>query len=140
MAARFGRERGGICWLVDLIDERRAAVTYDWHARFGQPIAAIGTASMPWPEAVDLAQIIHADPSSAVAAAALGWDYPMSREALILLDTFDLQHAANSSKRPKPHPMRPKSQSKRTNRYGNTGGRSVEQVKELLRRRYEGAV
>lgn len=87
---------------------------------------------MPWPEAVDLARVIHADPSSAVAAAALGWEYPLSREALILLDLFDLEHAANTSKRPKPHPMRPKAQTKQSSRYGNTGGRSVGQVKAIL--------
>lgn len=139
MAARIGCGRGGICWLVDLIDERRQAFTYDWHTRFGQPVAAIGSPSMPWNEAVALAQVIHMDPSSMLSAAALGWDYPLTREALISLDTFDLLHAANTSKRPKPHPMRPKSQTKQTNRYGNVGGRSVEQVKALLQQRRNGA-
>jgi hypothetical protein len=115
-----------------LIDERRQAITYDWHARFGQPVAAIGSTSMPWAEAVALAQVIHVDPSSMLSAAALGWDYPLTREALISLDTFDLLHAANTSKRPKPHPMRPKTQTKRSNRYGNTGGRSVDEVKAIL--------
>lgn len=93
---------------------------------------------MPWPEAVDLARVIHADPSSATAAAALGWDYPLSREALVLLDLFDLQHAANASKKPKPHPMRPKGSTKQSNRYGNVGGRSITQVKALLQQRREG--
>lgn len=94
---------------------------------------------MPWREAVDLAQVVHVDPSSALSAAALGWDYPLSREALLLLDLFDLEHAANSSKRPKPHPMRPKSQTKKANRYGNVGTRTVDEVKALLARRREGA-
>lgn len=138
MAAGVWCEPGGIFWLVDLIDERRQAFTYDWHVRFGQPVADIGSAAMPWCEAVALAQVLHVDPSSMLSAAALGWDYPLSREALISLDTFDLLHAANTSKRPKPHPMRPKAQTKRTNRYGNVGGRTVEEVTSLLVQLREG--
>lgn len=140
MAAGSGREPGGICWLVDLIDERRSAFIYDWHARFHQPLAAIGSDSMPWSEAVRLAQVLHADPSSAIAAAALGWEYPLSREALILLDLFDLEHAANSSKKPKPHGMRPKAQTQQRNRYGDTAGRTPAEVIDILTRAKVGAV
>lgn len=134
-------EPGGIAWLVDLIDERRQAFIYDWHARFGQPVSAIGSAAMPWDEAVALAQVLHVDPSSALSAAALGWDYPLSREALVLLDLFDLEHMANSSskKRPKPHPMRPKSQTRTESRYGNVAGRSRAEVIDILTRQRLGS-
>lgn len=61
---------------------------------------------MSWREALDLTRELMADPSSRVFAAAQGWDYPMSREALILADQFDAFTAANF-KHPKPYP-RPK--------------------------------
>lgn len=63
---------------------------------------------MDWAEAVDLCLILRADPSSMLAAAMEGWEHPISREALVLMDLFDLEHAVNSGKRkPKPHPGRP---------------------------------
>lgn len=59
---------------------------------------------MPFGEALRLTQLLERDPSSMVCAALNDWDYPVSREALTLMDLFDLTHAANSSKQPKPYP------------------------------------
>lgn len=77
--------------------------------------------------------ILRSDPSSAIAAALEGWDYPITREALLLADLYDLEVAVNTpkGKRPEPHPIRP-FKSKSTKRMGNVGGRSREEVEALL--------
>lgn len=55
-------------------------------------------------EAFLLVQSLMSDPSSWLYAALVDWDYPVSREWLILADHFDLTHSAHSKRRPKPHP------------------------------------
>lgn len=73
------------------------------------------------------------DPSSAVAAALARWDHPLSREALLLADLFDLEHTVNARTRPKPHPMRPFTADDRQKRHlGNTAGRTRPQVLAIL--------
>ncbi|WP_051549262.1 hypothetical protein [Nocardioides sp. URHA0032] len=87
-------------------------------------------------EVARLAVILRRDPSSAVAAALEGWDYPISREALAILDLYDLTMAANNDSkkgRPKPHGGRPwPLDNKQERRWGNTGGRSREEVVAIL--------
>lgn len=95
-------EPGGIVALADSIDEHRGAFEYDWRARFHKPLRVIGR-SMSWGEALRLAQRLSRDPSSEVAAALGGWEHSSSREALILMDTYDALTAAHF-KRPKPYP------------------------------------
>lgn len=98
------------------------------------PPGSIGTDEMPWTEAVMHARILRSDPSSAIAAALEGWDNPISREALVLMDLFDLDHAvAAGKKKPAPHPGRPFSMdASKKKRRGNTEGRSVAEVKAIL--------
>lgn len=63
---------------------------------------------MDWGRAAGLFGILRADPSSAIAAALEGWDHPVSREALIMMDQFDLDHTvAAGGKKVDPHPGRP---------------------------------
>lgn len=63
---------------------------------------------MDWGRAAGLFGILRADPSSAIAAALEGWDHPISREAMILMDQFDLNHAvAAGGKKVEPHSGRP---------------------------------
>lgn len=72
---------------------------------------------MSWGEATRLLQVLAADPSSALCAALAGWQHPFSREALILADLFDLQHASKAKRgRPQPWP-RPWATGRR--RWGN---------------------
>lgn len=62
---------------------------------------------MSWGEAVRLTRILTADPSSQIAAELGGWNYPLTRGELILLDHYDLTHAigaAGSRQKPKPYP------------------------------------
>lgn len=66
-----------------------------------------------------------------------GWDYPISREALLLADLFDLEHFVNSDpkkRRPRPHAMRPFKVGVERQRMGNTGGRTPAQVISILDR------
>lgn len=89
---------------------------------------------MDWGEAASLARTLRADPSSAIAASIEGWTHPVSREALILMDQFDLNHAINSKKTPKPHPGRPwKQDDAKRERRGDAAGRTREQVVAILR-------
>lgn len=81
-------------------------------------------------------EILRKDTSSQFAAALEGWDYPIDRTTLAVLDQFDLTLAANSDPKkgkPKPHPGRPFKMDDRTKtRRGNAGRRTPEQVKAIL--------
>lgn len=90
---------------------------------------------MPWGEAVRLAVILRADPSSMLAAAIEGWAYPLSREAAAVLDLFDLEHL-KANKKAKPHKGRPWSGKAQTVSRGNAAGRSPDEVKTILREQF----
>jgi hypothetical protein len=90
---------------------------------------------MSWGEVLRLLTILRADPSSMIAAAMEGWTHPVSREALILMDHFDLDMrvATGDKKKAPPHPGRPWSQSaKTTQHHGKVGGRSRAEVVAIL--------
>lgn len=126
---------GGIDALLELIEEHRAAVAYDWRSRFHLPPTAIGD-EMPWDEAIGHIRTLQADPSSAIFAAVAGWAHPMTREALLLADLFDLEHLVNADPkkgRPKPHSMRPvKHEDRQVQRIGNPGSRTREELVTYL--------
>lgn len=86
---------------------------------------------MGWDEAARLVRILRSDPSSAIAAAIEGWDHPISREALIGMDNYDLLALINSPKRkkPKPHPGRPF----KRNRTKQIRGRNVTVSQSVVR-------
>jgi hypothetical protein len=67
------------------------------------PLTTVGSV-MAWGEAVRLAQVLMRDPASHVCAAINGWESPRSREWFIIADLFDLTHAVNSKRQPKPYP------------------------------------
>jgi hypothetical protein len=84
-----------------------------------------------------LVMIMRRDPSSAITAALEGWEHPVSREALILMDLFDLEAVINSgTRKPKPHNGRPWKVVAETKQCGNAGGRTPEQVKAMLREQF----
>ena len=67
---------------------------------------------MTWGEAMRLTRQLGSDPSTMVAAALNGWDYPVSREALSLADLYDVFCAANfkdAKPYPRPWASKPKS-------------------------------
>lgn len=118
--------------LAELIDAQRGPLEYDWRSRFHLPLSVIGDA-MTWGEAVRLVRVLRSDPSSALSAAVEGWDYGMTRESLLLLDLFDLEHAKAGVKNPKPHWMRPGKPQDRTLKRGDRAGRSNTAVLALVR-------
>ena len=102
---------------------------YDWRTRFGCSLDCIGL-SMTITEAGRLAAGLMLDTSSHTCAAASGWDYPMSREALVLADLFDFYAEPKSRKPYKGYPRPwPKEESVRT---GNAGTRSPADVAAIL--------
>ena len=68
-----------------------------------------------------------------LAAAIEGWKYPMPREAAILADLYDLEYAKTGVKNRERYPRPYEVNDSETTRHGRTGGRTPEQVKELLR-------
>lgn len=123
---------GGIFGLLGLIARHRGAVEYDWRTRFHLPLSAINGEQMTLAEAGRHAATLRRDPSSAICAALEGWAHPISREAMLLADLFDLQHMSKAKKRPKPYP-RPWAILGDTKRRGDAGGRTRAQVIEILR-------
>ena len=88
---------------------------------------------MSYGEACRLTFQLSRDPTSAVGAALAGWEFPMSHAALLLADLYDLTHAVNATKKPKPHPLRPFPLDNEKERRGNVGGRSRERIEAILR-------
>jgi hypothetical protein len=92
-----------------LIDAHRGAFEYDWRTRFNASLDAIGE-SMTWGEAIRLTRFLTNDTASAVGAAVAELDRPTSREALILMDLYDVYvhiawlKAGGKGQRPKPYP------------------------------------
>ena len=86
-----------------MIDAHRGAFEYDWRARFRLPLRVVGR-SMSWGEAYRLTQVLSADPSSAIAASLAGWEHPVSREALILMDVFDSSEVGRVGRKAKRYP------------------------------------
>jgi hypothetical protein len=86
-------------------------------------------------EAARLAELLLRDSSSMISAAVQDWDHPISQEAVVLADLFDLTFAANSSPkgpRPKPHGIRPFKMENAGEHFGDTGGRTRDEVEALL--------
>lgn len=109
-----------------MIDAHQGAIEYDWRTRFRLSLAEVGD-TMSWSEAVRLSYILRADPSSATAAAIEGWDHPISREALILMDQYDLDRQVAGDKRWKGY-ERPWKRKGDVKHHGNAGGRSRAEV------------
>lgn len=84
---------------------------------------------MTWGEACRLTRLLSVDPASSICAALQKWDYPMSREALILAGIYDIQHASKSKRRPDPFPRPWPDHNKRT--FGKTR-MTVDRLREVL--------
>lgn len=124
---------GGVFGLLGLIQSHRGAVEYDLRSRFGLGLRDVGWTISLW-EMARLVTILRSDPSSAIASALEGWDYPIDRTALAVLDLHDRFVEANSGKKkPPPHPGRPwKRDDRQRERKGNAAGRSRAEVVAIL--------
>lgn len=113
---------------------------YDWRTRFALGLRDIDGETMTLPEAGRLATQLLADPSSAIHAAAAGWPHPLAASAIIAADQLYLDHVktwvegGKRGPKPKMHPLYPIVEEDEAQRFGNTGGRSREQVVEILNR------
>lgn len=103
------------------------------------PLSVVGK-SMSWGEALRLTRILTGDPESHVAAALSGWAYPVPRQALVLMDLYDLQHhvawrqGGGKGSRPKPYPRPIPDRSKKTLR----PDKSVTQAQIIAALRFAG--
>lgn len=77
----------GILRLLDLAEEHRPAIEYDWRNRFG--IKFDPPNGTDWGEACRLASVLLRDPSSALAASVAGWPHPVTREWVALKALYD---------------------------------------------------
>lgn len=127
-----GRFRGGICGLLDLIEEHRGALRYDWRVRFGRGLDESVPADIGWDEALDLVRVLRSDPSSMLAASVEEWEYPLSRTDAILADMWDLSYAKAGAKKRERYPRPFKQKNTSTQSWGNTGGRSREEIVAIL--------
>jgi hypothetical protein len=125
---------GGIASLIDLIEAHQAAFDYDWRTRFHLPVDAVPDV-MHWGEAVRLAGILRADPSSMLAASMEGWKYPVTREAIALARLYDLEYAKSGAKKREPYPMPWNEAGTKTTR-GNAAGRTPDEIKAILRTQF----
>lgn len=127
-----GRFRGGICGLLDLIEEHRAALRYDWRTRFGRGLDESVPADIGWDEALDLVRVLRSDPSSMLATSVEEWDYPLSRTEAILADMWDLSYAKAGAKKRERYPRPFKQKSTTSQSWGKTGGRSRDEIVAIL--------
>lgn len=131
-----GLLRGGILGLLDLIEEHRGAIEYDFRTRF--PGLPCGVESVPglmgWDEALRMVRILRADPSSQIATAIEEWDYPLSRTDAILADMWDLSYAKAGVKKRERYPRPFKTGGGSTQKWGDAAGRSRDEVEAILKR------
>lgn len=59
---------------------------------------------MTYGEAWRLLHRLAVDPSSHFTASLNNWAHPLTHEALVLMDLFDLQHRSKTKKTPRPYP------------------------------------
>ena len=128
------REPGGILGLLELIEEHRAAVEYDFRTRF--PGLPEGVYSVPeqmgWSEAIRAVRTLRADPSTQLAAAMEQWAHPFSRTEAILADVYDLEYAKAGVKKRQPYPRPWATDGATSTRKGNTAGRTRTEVLAIL--------
>ena len=72
------------------------------------------------------------DPESRLQAAIAEWEHPVSREWILMAETFDLAHAVASKRKPKPLP-RPWPDGRKKIGGNNTVQRTAADVNAMLR-------
>ena len=98
-----GCTNGGILKLRELIEEHPAELAYDFRTRFNLSFEAIGV-ELSWMESIYLVSVLLRDPGSWLTAAKSDWNFPVSREWMVLAHSYDLHAAVNSKNKPKPYP------------------------------------
>lgn len=70
-----------------------------------------------------------------LATAVENWEYPLSREAAILADMWDLSYAKAGAKKREKYPRPFKQKHDTTQRFGKAGDRSRDEIVAILRER-----
>lgn len=86
---------------------------------------------MGWGEALRLVRLLRSDPSSQIATAIEEWEYPLSREAAILADMWDLSYAKAGAKKRERYP-RPFKTAGKVQKWGDAAGRSRDEIVAIL--------
>jgi hypothetical protein len=86
---------------------------------------------MPWGEAVRHTRTLANDPTSQIGVVLGGYDFPWSREWAALANLYDAFAEVHFEK-PKPYPRPWREQRENERHYGNTEGRSREEVVAYL--------
>lgn len=107
MGGRFKEgSRGGIFWLSRIVVRDRTELLADFRELY-----SISPSDVPAGEFWLLVKALMVDPRSRLQAVEAGWDNPVSREAIVLYDLFDLTLRAHLERRsdfkPYPRPWRP---------------------------------
>lgn len=126
---------GGIFGLLDLIEEHKSALRYDWRNRFAVGFDESVPGVIGWEEALDLVRVLRSDPSSQLAASLEGWDYPLSRVGWMLADLIDVQGQTAAGKKWKayPRPTKPRGRGDRDRIVGNVAGMTYAETVARLR-------
>jgi hypothetical protein len=98
-----GSPTGGILEVLQILEDYKHAFTYDFRARFGLGLDALGE-SVPWSEVVSLVSVLMADPTSWLQTAKNKWQHPISYDWTIAAATYDLLATVNSKRKPKQWP------------------------------------
>lgn len=121
-------DAGGIRSLLDLIDEHRAALEYDWRTRFHIGLDEV-PARMSYGEACRQVVTLAGDPSTQFSVSLHGMKFPVTREWLAIADLIDITAGDKKWHYPRPLDEKPKSPP----RQGNARGRDPQEVVALLR-------
>ena len=94
---------GGSAALLEFVDEHERALTYDFRARFGLSLSAIG-AEVSYGEAIALVQGLRCETGSHLAADLNGYDWVASHTdvAMIVLSEWFLNVHRDREKSPEP--------------------------------------
>lgn len=85
--------------------QHRAALAYDWRARFGLSLRSIEDGTVPWGEAWDLTSRLLLDPDSHITADLAGWVFVPGPVRQVGADLFEGYVNVNRKKNTTPFRM-----------------------------------
>jgi hypothetical protein len=94
---------GGILAVLELIEDYKPAIVYDFRSRFHLGLNDLGT-TVSWEEVVCLVSVLISDPTSWLQAAKSKWAHPIDYNWTLAAATYDLLATVNSKRKPKAWP------------------------------------
>ena len=99
-----GGAPGGIVRLLDVVEEHRAALRFDFRDRFGLSLDDAGD-SYTFAEAIDLVLELLDEQGTRSHAAVRGWSYPLSWSSQMLQQMVEMYAAAHRDTKQQPKPL-----------------------------------